>query len=194
MNEQINELHLHIDGSIRPSTLKEWCPEIDINLFGFKYGMNLYQALSLFETTVGALNAPERMHRCVKEICEDQKELGVNKTELRFAPHIHKINAEEMLDAAISALDKDTTLTLCGLYGEHPNKFNKLVEMAKNKPKVVAIDIAGGPKPTNKYSLHDYAEAFQQAKEWGINRTAHLGEGRPPQEIIEAIELSLIHI
>ena len=125
----MNELHLHIDGSIRKSTLKEWCPDLHVHSFGFKRGMTLQECLACFATTVTALSSPRRMERAVKEICEDQRKIGVNRTELRFAPHIHGVDTLEMVDAATSALDPNTNLILCGLYGENPKTFETLVEI-----------------------------------------------------------------
>lgn len=185
----MNELHLHIDGSIRKSTLKEWCPDLDVHSFGFRKGMSLQDCLSCFRTTVSALNTPRRMQRAVREICEDQKKIGVNKTELRFAPHIHGVDTKEMVAAATSALDNDTNVILCGLYGENPKTFELLVDIAKNNDRVVGLDIAGGPKVTDKYGLHHYVDAFVEAKKYGIGRTAHLGEGRSANEIIDGILL-----
>lgn len=191
----MNELHLHIDGSIRKSTLKEWCPDLDVHSFGFHKGMTLQECLGCFGVTVSALNTPQRIHRTVLEICEDQKKIGVNKTELRFAPHIHGADPKEMVDAATSALDNDTNVILCGLYGESPKTFELLVDMAKNNDRVVGIDIAGGPKTTDKYGMHHYVDAFIEAKKYGIGRTAHLGEGRPANEIVDGIlSLSLQRI
>ena len=183
----MNELHLHIDGSIRKSTLQEWCPDLHVQSFGFRRGMTLQECLSCFETTVTALNSPERMERTVREICEDQKRIAVHRTELRFAPHIHGVDALEMVDAATRGLDNDTNLILCGLYGENPETFESLVDIAKTNKRVVGIDIAGGPKKTDKYGLHHYVDAYQEAKRYGIGRTAHVGEGRPASEIIDAI-------
>jgi len=185
----MNELHLHIDGSIRKSTLQEWCPDMHVHSFGFRRGMSLEECLSCFATTVSALNSPERMERAVREICEDQKQLGVHRTELRFAPHIHGVDAYEMVDAATKGLDDNTNLILCGLYGEKPETFEMLVEIAKNNRRVVGIDIAGGPKKTDKYGLHHYVDAYGEAKKYGIGRTAHVGEGRPASEIVDAILL-----
>lgn len=184
----MNELHLHIDGSIRRSTLQEWCPNIDIKSFGFRRGMNLSDCLSCFSTTVEALSTPERMQRAVQEICEDQKKYGVKKSELRFAPHIHKANPEEMIDAAIRGLDNDATLILCGLYGFEPKKIEQLVDWAKSKKKIVGIDIAGGPNNSDKYGLRDYVDAYKEALNIGVGRTVHVGEGRGSEEIVEAIK------
>tara|TARA_Y100000592_G_scaffold81468_1_gene129155 strand:- start:1128 stop:2009 length:882 start_codon:yes stop_codon:yes gene_type:complete len=185
----MNELHLHIDGSLRKETLQEWIPELDVPSFGFRKGMKLEDCLACFSVTAGVINTPERVQRVVKEICEDQKSCGVNRTELRFAPHIHGPSATEMVQGAIRGLDRDSSLILCGLYGFHPDKIEELVEIAKKSPRVVGIDIAGGPKPTDKYGLHHYVDAFIEAKKCGIGRTVHVGEGRGPQEIVDAIKL-----
>lgn len=183
------ELHLHIDGSIRRKTLKEWRPDICSESFGFKPGMNLFDCLSCFKVTVEALNSPRRIERVVREICEDQRALGVKKSELRFAPHIHNANAKEMLDGAVTGLDKDTDLILCGLYGFRPEMIEELVDLAKSEDRVVGIDIAGSPKNTDKWGLHHYIDAYKEAKKYNIGRTVHVSEGRSPQEIIDAIRM-----
>ena len=149
--------------------------------------MTLKECLGCFSTTVGALNTPQRIARVVREICEDQKKIGVAKTELRFAPHIHGVDPQLMVDAVTNALDNDTNVILCGLYGEDPKTFEQLVTMAKNNDRIVGIDIAGGPQPTDKYGMHHYVDAFLEAKKYGIGRTAHVGEGRPASEIVDAI-------
>ena len=187
MGDNLNELHLHIDGSLRKSTLQEFCPDLDLQGFGFRKGMTLEDCLGCFATTVTALDSPQRIARVVREICEDQKEIGVNKTELRFAPHIHGVEPQLMVDAVTNALDNDANVILCGLYGENPKIFEQLVDMAKNNDRVVGIDIAGGPRNTHKYGLHHYVDAFMEAKKYGIGRTAHVGEGRPASEIVDAI-------
>ena len=51
------------------------------------------------------------------------------------------------------------------------------------------LDLAGGPTPVHAYALEDYAEPFRRARDLGLGRTVHAGEGRPPQEIRTAIEV-----
>lgn len=183
----MNELHLHIDGSLRPSTLKELRPDIDVVNFGFHKGMGLQKALSMFKVTVEAINSPIILERITREICEDLREDGVEMGELRFAPHIHGCNAFEMVEAASDGLQETDGLILCGLYGDHPRVFEELVSIASRNKRVLGIDIAGGPLPEHRYGLLDYASAFQEAKKRLIPRTAHLGEGRRVDEIITAI-------
>mgnify|MGYP003304174066 CR=1 FL=1 len=45
----MNELHLHVDGSLRKETLKEWCPDLHVHSFGFRKGMNLSQYKDNYE-------------------------------------------------------------------------------------------------------------------------------------------------
>jgi adenosine deaminase len=184
----MNELHLHIDGSLRLSTLKEWCPNVPDD-FGFKIGMNLQDCLACFATTVGALNSPKRLARVVQEICQDQRALGIDKTELRFAPHIHRASASEMIAAASENLEEGFTLVLCGLFGDSPDVLSELIELSKKYPNVVGIDLAGAPSKVHKFKLKDYQDVFRMAKSYGFKTTAHLGEGRPPSEIIDALHL-----
>ncbi|MBT8492478.1 MAG: adenosine deaminase family protein, partial [Deltaproteobacteria bacterium] len=63
-----------------------------------------------------------------------------------------------------------------------------LVELAADRPGVVAIDLAGGPAPKHDWSLADYRGPFAAAAELGLGRTVHAAEGRPAGEITTAIE------
>ena len=75
------------------------------------------------------------------------------------------------------------------MYGQNPKVIESLVDIAKKYKKVVGIDIAGGPRVTDKWGLHHYVDAYQEAKKYNIGRTIHVSEGRGPQEIIDAILL-----
>jgi adenosine deaminase len=67
--------------------------------------------------------------------------------------------------------------------------LERLVELARDRPGVVGLDLAGGPDPAQAWSMEDYAPAFRRAEAIGLGRTVHAGEGRPPAEIRMAIEL-----
>ena len=185
------ELHCHLDGSLRLSTLEELlrqknCPiPEDIR---FHPGMGIQEALSKFQTTLSALQDPDAVERVTREICEDAREFRHLHTEIRFAPQLHLgAPTEEIVDAAISGLDENANLILCGLYGEPPSVLNNLVEIARTRPRVVGIDLAGAPLKDHRYHLMDYDEPFTRARELGIGRTVHAAEGRSPKEIDVAI-------
>lgn len=192
----MNELHCHLDGSLRYSTLVDLAEKKNIiipknykEIFFYK-GMTLQDALSRFEITLSVLQNPEDVKRVAKEICKDAWMDGIQSLEIRFAPQLHRGGSlEDIVDAASEGMFGNSKLILCGLYGENPDVLNKLVEIGKTKEKVVGIDLAGGPATFHNWTLRDYEIPFLKAKEYGLGRTVHAGEGRDPNEIIDAINI-----
>lgn len=182
------ELHLHLDGSLRMSTVREWAKSVPDDLL-FHAGMGLSEALSRFAFTLSLLQEPAAVRRVASEICEDAAKDGVEVLEIRFAPQLHGgASAAAIVDAALEGIAGRAGLILCGLYGEDPKVLEGHVELARTRPGVVAIDLAGGPAPTQAFRLADYAKPFTLAKERGLGRTVHASEGRSPEEIRVAIE------
>ena len=188
------ELHLHLDGSLRPETLLALALEQGVALpswdIRFSPGMTLHEALSRFEVTLGVLQHPPEVRRVAREMCEDAAATGIDTLEIRFAPQLHKgAPIEAIIDAALEGIDGRAGLILCGLYGEDPAIYERLLGAASTRKGVVGIDLAGGPSSGDDFRLEDYAEAFKKAERMGLGRTVHAGEGRPPQEIRAAIEV-----
>lgn len=186
------DLHRHLDGSLRISTVEELAGRNGIPIpepLYFWRGMGLEAALACFQFTLSLLQEPETVTRVAAEMCEDAEHEGVTTLEIRFAPQLHNGAAvEAVIDAAIQGVDGRAGLILCGLYGEPPEVLLGLVEAARTRPEVVGIDLAGGPQGSHDWRMTDYATAFQRASDLGIGRTVHAGEGRPPGEIRVAIE------
>lgn len=182
------ELHLHLDGSLRMSTVRELAPSVPEDLL-FHAGMGLAEALSRFAFTLSLLQEPAAVRRVASEICEDAAKEGVTGLEIRFAPQLHGgASPAAIVDAALEGIAGRAGLILCGLYGEEPRVLEGHVELARSRPGVVAIDLAGGPAPTQAFRLADYAKPFTRAKEQGLGRTVHASEGRSPDEIRIAVE------
>lgn len=188
------DLHRHLDGSLRESTVHELAKELSLevpkDLF-FKPHMDLHSALSYFGFTLSLLQNKKNITRVAREICEDAKADGVELLEVRFGPHLHLDQGmilEEVIDAALEGLDGKAGLILCGLYGDDPKLIESFVDLSFHRKGVVALDLAGGPTSGQDFSLEDYAGAFTKAMEIGMGRTVHASEGRDPQEIITAIE------
>ncbi|MDP3233170.1 MAG: hypothetical protein Q8N26_10380 [Myxococcales bacterium] len=192
MPTALAELHLHLDGSLRPSTVQELARARGVtvppNLL-FHAGMGLEEALSKFAFTLSLLQQPAEVRRVASELCEDEAHEGVTTLEVRFAPQLHGgAPVEAIVDAALEGLDGRAGLILCGLYGEDPAVLERLVDVARTRPGVVGLDLAGGPAPTQKFRLADYALPFHRARDLGLGRTVHAGEGRPADELRIAIE------
>jgi adenosine deaminase len=195
MNDQqrgLADLHRHLDGSLRPETVRELAAERGLDVpedLPFFVGMGLQQALSRFAFTLSLLQEPEAVRRIADEMCDDATVEGVSTLEIRFAPQLHGgAPTDEIVDAALEGISGRAGLILCGLYGESPSVLAELVRLAKNRPGVVGIDLAGGPAEGHEYAMVDYATPFAQAKAMGLGRTVHAAEGRPPQEIRTAVE------
>ncbi len=182
------ELHLHLDGSLRMSTVRELAPSVPGDLL-FHAGMGLAEALSRFAFTLSLLQEPAAVRRVASEICEDAAKEGVTGLEIRFAPQLHRgASPAAIVDAALEGIAGRAGLILCGLYGEDPRVLEGHVELARSRPGVVAIDLAGGPAPSQAFRLADYAKPFTRAKEQGLGRTVHASEGRSAEEIRIAVE------
>ncbi|MCB9756206.1 MAG: hypothetical protein H6713_40320 [Myxococcales bacterium] len=188
------DLHRHLDGSLRRETLEQLVAQAGRAVphdLEFSPGMGLEAALERFAFTLSLLQTPAVVRRVAAEICEDARAEGVTTLELRFAPQLHGrrgASLEEVVDAALAGLAGRAGLILCGLYGEPPAILERLVDVAAPRPGVVGLDLAGGPAPSHRWGLLDYAGAFRRARLHGLGRTVHAGEGRPPAEIRVAIE------
>lgn len=182
------DLHRHLDGSLRPSTFVALrrAQGATEDIPRFLPGMGLDAALACFRSTLSVLQRPDAIARVASEMVEDAVDDGVSTLEVRFDPFLHHEAPARIVDAALDGLAGRAGLILCGLYGDPPEQMLRLVELAR--PGVVAIDLAGGPAPSHRFGLADYAPAFDLARRRGLGRTVHAGEGRPPEEIRVAIE------
>lgn len=184
------DLHRHLDGSLRESTLHALAAAASIEVpsnLRFTPGMGLEGALACFRVTVGALQLTSALRRVAAELCEDAAATGVTTLEVRFAPQLHGA-IEPAIDAVLEGLAGRAGLLLCALYGEPPTLVESLVRAGAARPGVAGVDLAGGPTSGHTWSLASYAPAFRLAAELGLGRTIHAGEGRPPSEIRTAIE------
>lgn len=186
------DLHRHLDGSLRLETLQDLADKLSVAVpddLRFFQGMGLHEALSRFEVTLGVLQTPDAVKRVAGEICEDARSDNVTNLEIRFAPQLHKgAPIQTIVDAALDGIAGRAGLILCTLFGEPPETPVQLVDIAATRPGVVGLDLAGGPSGSDRWAMTDYAEAFDRARQLGIGRTVHAGEGRPPGEIRTAIE------
>lgn len=182
------DLHRHLDGSLRASTVEALSGAPMPERYRFRPGMGLAAALRCFEFTLSLMQTLDAVRRVAAEACEDAAAEGVSTLELRFAPQLHGRPVPEVVDAALDGIAGRAGLLLCGLYGEPPAVLASLVEVAASRPGVVGIDVAGGPAPGHHFGLLDYASACDRARRLGLGITVHAGEGRPPGEIRIAIE------
>lgn len=203
------ELHCHLDGSVRPSTLLD---------LGREYGMpmpaatadelrdymlvndarNLEDYLRRFDVTVSVMKTAESLERIAYELAEDAAKDGVRYIEVRNAPVLNVgagLSLGEAVEAPVRGLERAERdfgikgrYIICALRHLPPEVSMELAQLAvayKNRG-VVAFDLAGG-EAGNPASIH--AAAFNYARENNLALTVHAGEGDGAKSVAQAVHL-----
>jgi len=204
-------LHDHLDGGLRVATVLEiadaigWTPRLpttdhdDLQAW-FTAGAasaDLLKYLATFEHTLAVMQSAENIHRVAREAVQDLADDGVVYAEIRFAPELHGLPLEEVVEAVAAGVREgeseaerriEVNLILCAMRTEQRSlEIARLVDdMRSREPKVVAFDLAGAETGWPP-SLH--AEALAFARERHLNITIHASE--PPD--LELISDALAH-
>lgn len=201
-------LHLHLDGSLRPETVREWASDLlgkeikieDVkNMLMVQRGCrDLNQYLEKFEVPVKMLQTEEHIKRAVYELYHDLSEQNVKYAEVRFAPSKHLLgglsydkivqSAIDGLETAKLAFDIDGSLILCCMRGDDNYNDNlETIEVAKRflGKGVCALDLAGAE---GLYKTENFENIFRIARKYNIPYTIHAGEADGPKSIRKAIE------
>lgn len=201
------ELHLHLDGSMRPQTAVELATEAGQSLsledavsrlVGPVRCTDQAELLSFFDLPISLLQTPASLRRVTAELVESLADDGVTYAEIRWAPRLHlerDMSIPGVIDAvahgvaeAASRLGPRTPLIglIVTAMRSHPPAAN--VELAKAAgafgPPVVGFDLAG---PEAEYPAPPHAAAFLAAASVGLKLTAHAGEVPGPERIREAL-------
>lgn len=208
------DLHLHLDGSLRPETVWELLTERNINEFDNiddlkKYLQAPYDCrdlndyLKCFDLPIKVLQKEQEIIRNVKELCETLGRQKVNYAEIRFAPMFSMkegLSMDAVVEAAIEGVrigERDagikTELILCCMRGADESDNMATVECARKYygNKVCALDLAGaeGLFPTELYE-----EVFKKASKYDIPFTIHAGEAAGPESIRKALSYGAARI
>lgn len=196
------ELHVHLDGSIRTSTLAKLA---NISLEQARNEaiapdkcIDLNEYLSRFSLPISVMQTKENLTQIAFELASDMKEENVIYAEVRFAPmqHISVLSAEEVIDSIIEGLKKvdiKINLLLCMMRNSDEEENKKVIDLAyayKNNY-VVGIDLAGAEA---LYKTSTFKKLFEYAKELGVNYTIHAGEADGAESILAAVNFGTARI
>jgi adenosine deaminase len=202
------DLHLHLDGSLRPSTIFELAREQRVKLpvknaselrrliqRSLK-GRTLPDYLRLFDITLRVLQEREALQRAAYELAMDCATEGVRYCEVRYCPLLHTKRAlmlPEIVDAVLLGLKRaeqacgiKTGVIICGMRNISPRFSEALAELtvAYKQKGVVAFDLAGAEKD---YPAKHHQAAYRIIIENNINSTVHAGEAFGPPSIAQAL-------
>ncbi len=202
------DLHVHLDGSMRLSTLLELAQEQNVELpatdeAGLRAAMrlgentgSLVEYLRAFDITLRVLQVRGAIYRAMFELCEDAAAENVRYMEVRYSPMLHTrqgLRLTQIVEAVLSAAhDAEleygvvTRVILCGIRNisaESSLQMAELVVAYKNRG-VVGFDLAGAEYD---HPAVDHAEAFLLVRKNNINVTIHAGEAYGPASIAQAM-------
>jgi adenosine deaminase len=208
------ELHDHLDGGLRPSTVIDLANRYDVSIPSkdpaelaawFEQGCKLKSLtlyLQTFVVTTGVMQTEEALTRVAYEMVQDWKAENIVYGEVRFAPILHTergLSMERVVKAVLDGLEqgrKETGvqygLILCAMRSQSPNISLEVAKLAVafRDRGVVGFDLAGDEKGNPP---KDHLEAFQYVHNKNFNVTIHAGEAFGLDSIWQAIQVCGAH-
>jgi adenosine deaminase len=205
------ELHLHLDGSIRPATALELARER-----GLDEGMDLEairrrliapprcrdqaELLRAFALPVALLQDAEALERVTFELVEDLAADGTRYAEIRWAPTLHLergLTLEEGIAAVVAGATGAAARTgvavrlIAVALRSHAPELNR--EMAAQSLRFIDAGLTGfdcaGPEAAFPDPLL-HAAAFEVARAGGLGITCHAGEWGGAVQVRRALALA----
>lgn len=201
------ELHVHLDGSVRPQTLLELAKEQGVKLpadsvkdlaryMHVTDARNLVDYLARFEVTLSVMQTPEALERCTYELLEDGAAENVRYMEIRYSPILctrRGMPLTEAVEAPLRALKRGekefgvrAALIICGIRNMSPEVSLELANLtvAYKGRGVVAFDLAGAEY---NFPAKKHKEAFYMVIDHHMATTVHAGEAYGAESIAQAL-------
>jgi adenosine deaminase len=209
------ELHLHLDGSVRPRTVFELAREDHVplpvddpeRLLSFLEAddrtASLVEYIGFFELPIAVMQTVPALERITYELCQDLARDNVRYAEIRYGPWLHVqrgLSLTDVLRGVLSGWDKgkkdfglEGGIIATGLRDMPPAQNLALAQVAGRfvSDGIVGFDLAGdeaGHPPI----LHE--DAFRVARSLGLNITIHAGEAAGPESIRQAISMGAMRL
>ena len=202
------ELHCHLDGSLRISTILDLAENQGVSLpahnekdltallFVRDEVRNLEEYLQRFEITLSVMQTAESLQRCTYELIEDAASENIRYIEIRYSPILHTesgMTMNETVDDVRHGIEKgkkdfgtDAGIIICGIRDISPKISLQLAEVAvayKDRG-VIGFDLAGAEE---NFPPKKHKDAFYLIQNNNINSTIHAGEAYGPASIHQAI-------
>ena len=201
------ELHVHLDGSLRPTTMLELAEDVGVTLPATEPGplaeamlardtRRLEEYLAKFEITLSLMQTGDAMERIAYELAEDNARENVRYVEVRYSPTLHTdqgLPLTEAVEAPLRGLARAeerygirTALIICGIRNMDPGTSRDLADLtvAFKGRGVVAFDLAGAEY---NYPAKKHRDAFFTVINRNMATTIHAGEAYGPESIHQAL-------
>lgn len=191
------ELHVHLDGSVRPKTVSELLnydiKDVKNKMMVTSDTKDLTEYLTKFDLPIKTMQTKDNLKRIARELALDLKDDDVIYAEVRFAPILHTkegLSLDEVVSSVLEGIKSvkeiKVNLIICMMRGFSYEDNLKTIMVAKkflNKG-VVGLDLAGDEK---KYQTINYKDLFMIAKDNNIPFTIHAGEADTSKSVLDAI-------
>jgi adenosine deaminase len=200
------ELHVHLDGCLRPETMLELArrqgvrlpadsPEALVQALSGKGARNLEEYLEKYVITLSVLQTGEALERVAYEFVLDAASETVRYVEVRYSPALHRpaLTLTEAIEAPLRGLRRAESetgtkvgLIICGIRTLPPTQSLELAQAAVTYKDagVVGFDLAGAERG---HPARDHRAAFEFARRHDLGCTCHAGEGDGPASIRQAL-------
>ena len=210
------ELHIHLEGSVRPQTLLELAREQGAYMPAGDAGSlarylrvpnqitDLSEYLKRFDLAFTVLQEKKAIRRAVYELVRDLDDQGVLYAEIRMIPQYHTLRGlrqSHVVEAAVAGVNRAVedgqriraNLILCTVRGaDEKDNFTTIVEAGQYLRKGVAgMDLVGDEE---HYPTEMYVEQFKVMNQEGIPFCVHAGEKAGPDSIRLAIKNGALRI
>ena len=200
------ELHVHLDGCLRPQTMLELAraqgitlpadtPEGLAQALHVQHAKSLEEYLTRYEITLSVMQTAAALERIAYEFVLDAVADGLRYVEVRYSPLLHRpaLTLAQAIEAPLAGIKRGAAetgtkvgLIVCGIRTRPLAESLELARAAADyrAAGVVGFDLAGAEQG---FPARDHRAAFEYAAQHGMACTCHAGEGDGPHSIHQAL-------
>jgi adenosine deaminase len=178
------EVHIHLEGAVRPSTLEEFAARDGLSIPKSFDSLNSF--VEAFSVAWRSMNTPGDYARMVREYCEDAARAGIRYAELEFAAIGRPYDCvAESVEAASKQSDVVVRFTMSVPRSLPIEVAWAMLEAASGVPEVIALGLGG---PEDGYPPELFEEVFAEGRRRGLRSAPHAGEDAGPESVRGALE------
>jgi len=200
------ELHVHLDGALRPATMLELAraqgiplpadtPDALAKAMLVRDAKSLEEYLQRYEITLSVLQTAAALERVAYEFVLDKAAENVRYVEVRYSPLLHRpaLTLAQAIEAPLAGVRRASAetgtkvgLIVCAMRTKPPAESLELARAAAayHADGVIAFDLAGAERG---HPAREHRAAFEYAAAHGMACTCHAGEGDGPHSIHQAL-------
>ena len=202
------ELHVHLDGCLRPATMLELAhaqgvrlpadtPEGLARALSMREVRSLEDYLAKYDLTLAVMQTPAALERIAYEFVVDAAAENVRYVEVRYSPLLHRpaLTLTQAIEAPLRGIARAQVetgtragLIVCAIRTRPSGDSLELARAAADYrgAGVVAFDLTGAELG---HPAREHRAAFAYAAAHGLACTCHAGEGDGPHSIRDALDV-----